>query len=38
VDGVLGGLGIVVNFATAGNRYHPGFWVGEGPVATAIQP
>ena len=38
IDAAPGGLGIVVNFTTADNRYHPGFWVGQGPAAIAIQP
>lgn len=38
IDAASGGQGIVVNFTTTDNRYHPGFWVGYRPSAIAIQP
>jgi len=38
IDAAPGGQGIVVNFTTTDNRYHPGFWVGVKPVSIAIQP
>ena len=38
IDAAPGGQGIVVNFTTTDNRYHPGFWVGAGPTSIAIQP
>lgn len=38
IDAARRGQGIVVNFTTADNRYHPGFWVGQVPTTIAIQP